>query len=292
VIDKPVLKKIKALEIRTRYFVESMLAGGYQSAFKGHGLNFSDIRPYQVGDDVRFIDWKVTAKTGGTPFVKVFQEERELTVMLLVDISGSQDFGSGVATKRDVAIELAAALGFSAIKNQDNVGLILFSDRIEQYVPPKKGKTHVLRMIRDLFVAKPVGKKTDIAAALAYLLRVQKKKTIVFVISDFIDDGYERLLRIAAQRHDVVPIVLSDPHELVLPRVGVMAVEDAESGAVSYVSTGNKALREWFSNQMQTEMDDRARLFRTLNVTALTVPTSVSAIDALVRFFKRRAGLR
>lgn len=287
-IPKPTLKKIKSLEIKTRSMVESMLAGGYQSAFKGRGLNFSDIRPYQVGDDVRFIDWKVTAKMGGVPYVKLFQEERELTVMLMVDISGSLDFGGMSASKKETAIELAAALGFSAIRNQDNVGLILFSDRIELYVPPKKGKSHVLRMIRDMYVTTPQGRGTDIQQALDYVLTVQKKKAVVFLISDFMDESYERLFRIASSRHDLVPVLVSDVYEAGFPPVGLVAIEDAETGEVSYVfsrGAGQKQLAQVHADRV-AKLD---RFFRSRKVDALHVLTSQSYVEALVRFFKKRA---
>lgn len=291
-IPKSTLKKVKALEIKTRSIVDSMLSGGYLSAFKGRGLHFSDIRPYQVGDDVRFIDWKVTAKMGGVPYVKLFQEERELTVILMVDVSGSQDFGGCSASKKDIAIELAAVLGFSAIRNQDNVGLILFSDQVELYIPPKKGKSHVLRMIRDMYVMERKGCNTDISAALDYLLRVQKKKAVVFLISDFIADSYERLLSIAASRHDLIPVCVSEPHERGFPKVGFVALQDAETGEVSYVysgtARGNQQLSRFY-DENHLRLD---RFFQSKKLMPLRISTDGSYIEALIRFFKRRSQKR
>ena len=236
---KELLKKVRQLEIRTRGLVNQVFSGEYHSVFKGRGMEFSEVREYQYGDDMRMIDWNVTARFNH-PFIKIFEEERELTVMLVVDMSGSQFFGSQSALKRDIALELSAILAFSAMKNNDKVGLILFTDRIEKFVPPRKGRGHALRIVRELLSFEPTRPATSIKAALEYLNHVQKKRGIIFVISDFMDSGYEAALRIAGKRHDLIGVVLQDPRENELPSVGLMHLRDAESGTTRLIDTSDE----------------------------------------------------
>src|SRR3972149_2636623 len=239
---KKLLKKVRQLEIRTRGVVNQVFSGEYHSVFKGRGMTFSEVREYQMGDDIRTIDWNVTARFDH-PFIKVFEEERALTVMLLVDLSGSQFFGSEGELKRDVAVELSAILAFSAMKNNDKVGALLFSDQIEKYIPPRKGRSHALRIVRELISFEPKRPATSIKTALEYLNQVQKKRSIVFVISDFMDQGYEAALRIAGKRHDLIGISLLDPRENELPKVGLITFRDAETGQQGWVDTSSAAVR-------------------------------------------------
>ncbi|NUO81345.1 DUF58 domain-containing protein, partial [candidate division KSB1 bacterium] len=230
-IPKEILKKVRRLEIQTRALVNDVFSGEYHSVFKGRGMAFAEVREYVLGDDVRNIDWNVTARTGH-PFVKVFDEERELTVMLLVDVSSSGEFGTHEQMKGDIAAEICALLAFSAIKNNDKVGLIIFTDRIEKFVPPKKGRTHVLRVLREVLYHKPEGHGTNITTALEYLNRVIRRKAVVFLVSDFLSEGYEKALRVAGKRHDLVAIPITDPRETEIPNVGLVELEDAETGEV------------------------------------------------------------
>ena len=241
-LTKEILKQVRQIEIKTKGLVNQVFSGEYHSVFKGRGMEFSEVREYNVGDDIRNIDWNVTARFGH-PYIKIFEEERELTVMLLVDLSGSLLFGSLEKTKQQIAAELSAILAFSAMKNNDKVGLILFSDRIERFVPPRKGRTHVLRIIREVLSFEPEGKETNIKAALEYMNNAIKKRSIVFLISDFMDTGYEKILRIVGRKHDFIGIVLSDERELNLPDVGLIKLQDAESGEERYIDTGNKQLQ-------------------------------------------------
>ncbi|MED5426886.1 MAG: DUF58 domain-containing protein, partial [Candidatus Neomarinimicrobiota bacterium] len=257
-IPRQILKKVKRIEIRTRGLVNDLFGGEYHSVFKGRGMTFSEVREYQPGDDIRLIDWNVTARTG-SPFVKVFEEERELTVYLLVDISASGEFGSGQQLKRDVGAEIAAVLGFSAIKNNDKVGLILFSDDVEKYVVPKKGKSHVLRVIRELLYVLPERNGTSLKNALDYFLKVAKRRSVVFVISDFLDDDYWSSLKIVNRKHDVVGIRLFDPAEVRLPDFGLAKVEDPETGETFWVDTSSKSAREKLAKDIQGEMEEFKR---------------------------------
>lgn len=288
-IPKALFKKVKALEIKTRRLVNAFVSGQYQSAFKGAGVNFADVRPYALGDDVRFIDWKVTARTGGEPYIKLFEEERELTVYLLVDLSGSGHFGSGETTKLDIAAEIAAILGFSAIKNQDKVGLLLFTDKVEKVIPAQRGKYHIMRIIREIFYFKPEGRKTSISEALRYFLTIQKKRSVVFVISDFIDANYENELRMVARKHDVVPVVLEDERELELPKVGILALEDSETGEVHYLDSSNVEVNEAYRHMATARQLEQDRFFRSINLTSLRLSIQKPYINRLVEFFKRRA---
>jgi uncharacterized protein (DUF58 family) len=233
---KALLKKVRKIEIKTRRLSDHVFGGEYHSTFKGRGMTFSEVRQYQFGDDVRSIDWNVTARYN-EPFVKVFEEERELTLMLVVDVSGSEAFGTQIQFKRDLITEIAATLAFSALQNNDKVGLILFSDQVELFIPPKKGRSHILRIIRELLEFEPESKKTSISTALEFLSGVLKKKAIVFVLSDFMDKNYEKTLRISAKKHDLTGIRVFDPVETKLPNLGIVPLRDAETGMVRWIST-------------------------------------------------------
>ena len=237
-LPREILKKVKRIEIRTRGLVDSFFGGEYHSSFKGRGMTFSEVREYQPGDDVRLIDWNVTARSGN-PFIKVFEEERELTVFLLVDISSSGSFGSENYLKKTVGAEIASVLGFSAIKNNDKVGLILFSNDIVKYIPPKKGKSHVLRVIRELLYTNSEGRGTSIGNALDFVMKVSKRKSVVFLLSDFIDENYWDSLKIVNRKHDFVGIKISDPFEVNFPNVGMLKAEDPETGSVFWIDTSN-----------------------------------------------------
>ncbi len=284
---KELLKQVKQIEIKTKGLVTQVFSGEYHSVFKGRGMEFSEVREYQIGDDIRNIDWNVTARYGH-PFVKVFEEERELTVMLLVDVSGSLIFGSSEKTKQRIAAELSAILAFSALKNNDKVGLILFSDRIEKFVPPRKGKSHVLRIIREVLSFKPRGKNTDITGALEYFNHAVKKRSIVFLISDFMDNGYERILRIVGKKHDLVGLVLTDPKEKELPKAGLINFKDAETGEINFIDTGNKKLVQWFNKKYNEQYIYRKNIFTSSKLDAVELSTDDSYIKPLVNFFKLR----
>jgi uncharacterized protein (DUF58 family) len=286
-IPKEVLQKVRRIEIRTRSIVESVLSGEYHSVFKGRGMEFSEVRTYIPGDDIRSIDWNVTARMG-EPYVKKYVEERELTVMLLVDASGSGSFGSVRQFKDEIAVELCALLAFSAIKNNDRVGLIIFTSEVEKYIPPKKGKNHVLRVIRELLYFKPSGRGTDIAEAFGFLNRVLRKKSVVFCISDFIASDFETSLRVASQRHDLIAITIVDPRELELPNVGLIELEDPETGESRLVDTGNRSVRESFGRQAAQRLEGLRRFFSHHRIDEIPVSTEADYVDPLVRFFKKR----
>ncbi|MBD3289810.1 DUF58 domain-containing protein [candidate division KSB1 bacterium] len=287
-ISKEILKKVKRIEITTRGLVNDVFSGEYHSVFKGRGMEFSEVREYQIGDDIRTIDWNVTARMGH-PYVKVFEEERELTVMLLVDVSSSGNFGTYEQMKGEIAIEICALLAFSAIKNNDKVGLIIFTDRIEKFVPPKKGKTHVLRVLRELLAHKPEGTKTNIQEALEYLTRVTTRRSVVFLVSDFMDEGYEKALQIANKKHDIVAITVTDPRELSLPDVGFIELEDAETGEIVLVDTGHTETRTTYSTVTSERIRERTRLFQSLNTDHIDIKTNESYVEPLIRFFRMRA---
>jgi uncharacterized protein (DUF58 family) len=287
-IPKEILKKVKRIEITTRGMVNDVFSGEYHSVFKGRGMEFSEVREYQIGDDIRTIDWNVTARMGH-PFVKVFEEERELTVMLLVDVSSSGNFGTYERMKGEIAIEICALLAFSAIKNNDKVGLIIFTDTIEKFIPPKKGKSHVLRVLRELLYHKPQGTQTNIASALEYLNRVSKRRSVVFLVSDFINSGYEKALHIANRRHDVVAITVTDPRELELRDVGFIELEDAETGEVVLLDTSYADVRSSYSKQSTQNIQIRDKLFQSINVDHIDIRTDQSYIEPLIRFFRIRA---
>lgn len=287
-IPKEILKKVKRIEIQTRGMVNDVFSGEYHSIFKGRGMEFSEVREYQIGDDIRTIDWNVTARQGH-PFVKVFEEERELTVMLLVDVSSSGEFGTFEQMKGEIAAEICALLAFSAIKNNDKVGLIIFSDTVEKFIAPKKGKSHVLRVVREMLYHKPQGRKTDIAAALEYLSRITKRRAVVFLVSDFISTGYEKALQIANKRHDMVAITLTDPREVDMPNVGYIELEDAETGETFLLDTTDADIRAEFTGKTQENILARQKLFRSLNVDHIDIRTDQSYFEPLIRFFRMRA---
>jgi len=286
-IPSELLKKVRQIQIRTRRTVNDVLAGQYHSAFRGRGMEFEEVSPYQIGDDVRLIDWNVSARYG-EPFIKKFREERELTVMLVVDASPSGLFGSVEQFKLDVAAELSAVLAFSAIRSNDKVGLILFTDTVEKYVPPKKGTRHVLRIIRELLYHEPVGRGTNLSEALQFLNRVTVRKSVCFLVSDFLADDFEPALRIARRRHDLIPIVMSDPRERTLPDVGFIELEDAETGSRLLLDTGSRRTREAFARNAARRDADREAMFRRMDTETIEVRTDQPYVDPLVRFFRKR----
>jgi len=286
-IPKEILQAVKAIEIRTRLLVNDVIAGEYGSVFKGRGMEFAEVREYVPGDDVRSIDWNVTARTGA-PHVKKFVEERDQTVMFLVDASGSLGFGTVKRMKGEIAAEIAAVLAFSAIRNNDKVGAIVFTDRIELFIPPKKGKKHVLRVIREMLYFEPEGRGTDVGAALEYLSRVVRRKAVVFLVSDFVSRDYSRPLRVANRRHDLVAITITDPAEDEVPPVGLLHLIDAETGGERLVDAGDPAVREAFRTRRRQAIGTRARLFRKYGVDSIDVRTDRPYTDALISFFRRR----
>lgn len=287
-IPKEILKKVKRIEIQTRGLVNDVFSGEYHSVFKGRGMEFSEVREYQIGDDIRSIDWNVSARMGH-PFVKVFEEERELTVILLVDVSSSADFGTVERMKGEIAIEICALLAFSAIKNNDKVGLIIFTDRIEKFVPPKKGKTHVLRVLRELLYHEPEGKGTDISLALEYLSRIITRRSVVFLVSDFISDDYQKAMQIANKRHDLVAITITDPREMELPNIGLVELEDAETGEIIMLDTADSTTRHTFTRETSNSREERDKNLRSMNVDSIDIRTDVSYIEPLIKFFRMRA---
>jgi uncharacterized protein (DUF58 family) len=286
-LSREQLRAVRKIQIRTSHLVSDLFAGQYQSVFKGRGMEFAEVRLYQPGDDVRTIDWNVTARSG-TPHVKRFSEERELTVMLVVDASASTIFGSRRQTKQALAAELGALLAFSAITNNDKVGLVMFSDRIELALPPRKGNRHVLRVIREILSLKPAGRGTDIPAALEHLGLVTKRRCVVFLISDFLTPGWRRALRVAARRHDVVAVVLEDPREAELPAVGLVELEEAETGERYVVDTRDWRVRDAFARQASIARVERDRDLRATDVDAIVVGTDRPYTEALLRFFRMR----
>jgi len=285
------LKKIRRIEIRTSHMVNDVLAGQYHSAFRGRGMEFEEVREYRIGDDIRTIDRNVSARCG-KPHVKVFREERELTVMLLVDLSRSHQFGTQNQLKRDLVAEVCATLAFSAIRNNDKVGLIAFTDRIEKFVAPRKGQKHVLRVIRELLYLEPAGTGTDLSAAFDYLNRTSRRRSVVFLVSDFQAEGYDRPLRIARRRHDVIPIAVSDRREMELPNVGLIELEDAETGETLVVDTSSKALRRNYALRALAGAEQRDTLLRRMKIDTIDVRTGESFIEPLARFFRKREARR
>ncbi len=286
-IPKELLKKVRRIHIRTLHMADDLFAGQYHSAFKGRGMEFEEVREYEPGDDVRTIDWNVTARAG-RPFVKRFREERELTVMLLVDVSRSQAFGTDTQLKRELVAEACATLAFSAIRNNDKIGLIGFSDQIERYVPPKKGTSHVLRVIRELLTLTARGRGTDVAGALEYLNRVTTRRAVVFVVSDFQTSGYERAMRIARRRHDVIPITITDRREVELPSVRFIDFVDGETGEFVTVDTSHATFREEYRRRAQSIMESRRREFRRMDIDSIDLFTGRSFVEPLQRFFHAR----
>ncbi|MFI0348269.1 MAG: DUF58 domain-containing protein [Chthoniobacterales bacterium] len=279
--------RIRRLELRTKRLVESSLAGQYQSVFKGSGMNFAEVRPYAPGDEIRSIDWNVTARTG-EPYIKKFSEERDVTVMILLDVSASGKFGSVTESKREVAAEVAALLAFSAIDNNDKVGLILFSDRIELFIPPKKGRHHHLRLIREMFYFQPAGRKTDIKQALEYLNKLIHRRAIVFIISDFLADDFLHPLTIATKRHDVVALPIIDPAEEILPNVGMITFEDSETGEQYEIDTASQVIRKQYQQQAERRRTELSHLFAARRIDTMPLRTDEDYLPILRSFFARR----
>lgn len=284
---KELLKKVRKIEIKTRRLSNHVFGGEYHSAFKGRGMAFSEIRQYQYGDDVRNIDWNVTARYN-EPFIKVFEEERELTLMLAVDISGSQFFGADAQFKNEIITEIAATLAFSATQNNDKVGMVLFSDQVELFIAPKKGKSHILRIIRELVEFKPKSQQTDLSKAIKFLQNMLKKSAIVFVLSDFMTDEYERALRILGNKHDVTGIRVYDKRETVMPNLGMVQMQDAESGELMLVNTGSASVRRNYAAHYLERVDYFNKTFRGSRAGALSLQTDQDYVKKLLGYFKRR----
>jgi uncharacterized protein (DUF58 family) len=286
-IPKEILKKVRQIEIRTNREVTDVLGGQYHSVFKGHGMEFEEVREYLPGDEVRSIDWNVTARFGH-PYIKKFREERELTVMLVVDVSASGQFGSGRQTKNELAAELAAVLAFSAIRNNDKVGVILFTDRIEKYIAPKKGRRHVLRVIREILAFQPQGTGTDIGLTLDYLNHVQRRRAVCFLLSDFQDSDFLKPLRVAGKRHDLVALGVRDPRESELPAVGLVELRDAETGEQAMVDTFDREVREAFASKEKARVENLRQLFRSTAVDQVDIRTDADYMQPLIKFFRMR----
>ncbi|MCX6348194.1 MAG: DUF58 domain-containing protein, partial [Candidatus Aureabacteria bacterium] len=286
-LPKDIIRKIQRIKIVTNRMVSDVFAGEYQSVFKGRGMEFEEVREYQPGDEVRDIDWNVTARMG-RPFIKKFVEERELTLMLLVDLSGSSQFGTKERFKSELAAELCAVLAFSAIRNKDKVGLIVFTDRIEKFVPPAKGSRHVLRVIREVLYFAPKGRGTDIGLALQYLSKVARRQTVAFLISDFQASDFEKALRIAKERHDLVPVVVGDPREEQLPPIGLVSLGDPETGAETILDTSDSVIRDAFSRRRAEQREALLKLFRSSDMDSIQVSTGRPYEKDLLRFFRQR----
>ncbi|MBN1128550.1 MAG: DUF58 domain-containing protein [Chitinispirillaceae bacterium] len=289
-IPKEVLKKVRRIEIKTKSVVDAILSGQYHSVFKGRGMEFSEVRSYVEGDDIRNIDWNVTARMN-TLYVKKHVEERELTVMLLVDASGSGSFGSINKFKGEMGVELCALLAFSAIKNNDRVGLIIFTSEVERYIPPQKGKNHVLRVIRELLYFKPKNRGTNVGEALSFLNRVQRRKAVVFLVSDFFTAPFMAPLRVTARRHDLVAITLSDPRESNLPDVGLIELEDAERGDTVLVDSSSNEFRQRYNAEMGKRAGEVSQRFKSTGIDEIKVSTATDYVEPLVKFFKKRERL-
>ncbi|REL37701.1 DUF58 domain-containing protein [Rhodohalobacter sp. SW132] len=290
-ISKDILSKIKKLEIQTKGLVNNLFGGEYQSAFKGRGMEFSEVRAYTFGDDIRLIDWNVTARND-EPYIKVFEEEREQTMMLCVDISPSGFFGSHSQTKMELAIEVCAVIAFSAIKNGDKVGMVLFSDKIEKVIPPKKGRTHVLRLIRELYVTRPTGNETDIGNALSYINRLLNRRAIIVLASDFQDEEFQKQHRITNRKHDLVNLLINDQFEDELPDVGLVTLQDAETGTQRMVDTSNNKVREFYREQRKREHLKLKEYFRKNKMDSVSLKTNESYVKPLISFFQRRTQRR
>lgn len=286
-LTKELLKQVRQIEIRTKGLVNQVFSGEYHSVFKGRGMEFSEVREYQFGDDIRDIDWNVTARFAH-PYIKVFEEERELTMMLMVDLSGSLMFGSVSKTKQRIAAELSAIMAFSALKNNDKVGLILFTDKIEKFVPPRKGRKHVLRIIREVLSFEPEGKATNLKGALEYMNSTIKKRSIAFLLSDFMDDGYEKILRVVGRKHDLISIVLEDRRESEIPKLGLVKLSDAETGEERWIDTSNAKVRSKMILDRKTKTAKRKSLFVSNRIDAINISTGENYIHPLVQFFKMR----
>jgi uncharacterized protein (DUF58 family) len=286
-IPREILKKVKRIEIQTRGLVNNFFGGEYHSVFKGRGMTFSEVREYQPGDDIRLIDWNVTARSGN-PFIKVFEEERELTVFLIVDISASGIFGSGSHLKKNIGAEIASVLGFSAIKNNDKVGLVLFSNEVVKYVPPKKGKSHVLRVIRELLYTKPTGNGTSIKNALEFFMKVSKRRCVVFLLSDFLDKEYWDSIRIVNRKHDLIGIKIYDPFEVNLPDIGMIKVEDPETGSMFWIDTSYVPDLQKMNNENIRSFVALEKESAKIGLDFISISTAEDYVDPLMKFFKRR----
>lgn len=288
-IPQEVLQKIRRIQIRSSHKVDELLAGSWHSAFKGRGIEFEEVRPYQIGDDIRAIDWNVTARSE-QPYVKLFREEREMSVRLLVDLSESLNFGTTTQSKRELVAELGAVIALSAIKNNDKVGLTLFTDEIEKSIPAGKGSRHVLRLIRELLYCQPVGSGTDLRRAIEHLNRTSRRRSVAFLVSDFQDTGFESLLKIARRKHDIIPVVIKDPRESEVPNVGLVRLQDSETGEVVTFDTASRRNRERFrklNDQVSRARDD---MFRRLQMEPIHLVTGQDLVEPLRRYFHRREG--
>ena len=284
---KDLLKKVRKIEIKTRGLTRQIFAGEYHSAFKGRGMTFSEVREYQYGDDIRSIDWNVTARFNH-PYVKVFEEERELTVMLLIDLSASGSFGTEVHLKRDLITEISAVLSFSAIENNDKIGVIMFSDRIEKFIPPQKGRKHILRIIRELIEFQPESRGTDISESLRFLTNAIKKRCTAFIISDFRDKGYAKSLQIANNKHDVAALHIYDRRETALPAVGLVRVMDAETGRERWIDTSHRKVRDNYSMKWESHVEMMNEIFTRAGVDNVSLRTGTDYVKPLMRLFKKR----
>jgi uncharacterized protein (DUF58 family) len=285
--ETELINKIKEVQLKARYLVTDVLAGEYESAFRGQGMEFAEVREYIPGDDIRSIDWNVTARMD-TPFIKEFNEERELTLIILVDLSSSQEFGSHKNLKHELATELSAVLSYLALSNNDKVGLIAFTDKIEKYIPPKKGRTNIWRIIREILTFTPENKQTDIAVALDYLMQVTRRKAIVFLISDFLNTGYERSINMVAKRHDLVAVKVFDPREAQLPEIGFIELEDSETGELVLVDTYDKKFRENYKNIVEENHKNFLKFVKGKQIDYIEINTAIPYIKDLMKFFRSR----
>jgi len=287
VLPREIIQKIRRIEITTSKLVTDMLSGQYESVFKGRGIEFDEVREYQPGDEIRSIDWNVTARMG-RPFIKKYVEERQLTVIILLDASKSSYFGTTKRLKSELAAEVSAVLAFAAIQNKDRVGLLIFTDRVEKFIPPRKGPQHVLRVIREALYFKPKGKGTDIAGALRYLDSVTTRRVVAFIISDFLAENFKKPLSIANKRHDLIAISITDPREIELPNAGLVELADAETGEVFMIDTSKKALRDKYAARARRTMAERSKLFASTSVDHIDIRTDKSYIEEFIKFFRMR----
>jgi len=290
-LNRDLIKKVKKIELSTRHLVNEVFGGEYHSVFKGRGMEFAEVREYTPGDDIRTIDWNVSARTG-SPYVKLFEEERELTVMILVDASASGAFGTRVQMKRALAAELSAVLAFSAVKNNDKVGLIIFTDRVEKFIPPRKGRSHVLRVIREVLDHEPEHQGTSINTALEFMSRVIRKRSVTFMISDFLDKDYEKSIQQASRKHDMLSFHLQDPWEIELPDLGLIQIHDGETGETSLINTGKASLRYTYQARSRERFDQLKTFFKSSGLDYLPIRTDVPYVDSLINFFRKRASRR
>jgi uncharacterized protein (DUF58 family) len=286
-IPSEILKKVRLIEIKTRHIVNNLFGGEYHSAFKGMGMEFAEVREYTSGDDIRAIDWNVTARTG-KPFIKKYDEERELTVMLIIDVSASGFFGTGESLKSDIMIELASILSFSAIKNNDKVGLLLFSDRIEEFIPPNKGKSHVLRVIREMIYHKAKDRKTDISVALEHIQKVIKRKSIIFLLSDFWDDSYQQSMKLINKKHDLINIQILDKAEITIPKLGLVKLHDVETQSSIWIDTNDKSLQNISPNNIRNKNDIIKKFCKNNKIDFISIDTSAGYLKPLEQFFNSR----